>query len=66
MSMSNQELIEKLEILQNVLIASVTGESGNPQQYTELRSELFDIPGVTRPADAGPQRQIDPELNHTS
>jgi hypothetical protein len=44
--MSNQELIEKLEILQNIMIASVTGEVSDNAQYTEIRNELFGIPGM--------------------
>ena len=44
--MSNQELLEKLEVLQNVLIGSVTGGASNSQQYREIREELFGIPGM--------------------
>ena len=44
--MSNQELIEKLEIFQNLLIGSVTNEGSDNQKYLEIREELFEIPGM--------------------
>ena len=41
-------LLEKLETLQNLMIASVTGGERDNEKYRELRNELLQYPAVTQ------------------
>ena len=44
--MDNNKLIEKIEILQNILISRATGGESHDGLYSELRDELINEPKI--------------------
>jgi hypothetical protein len=41
-----EEVLEKIEMLQNIMMQAVTSNSGDHKGYVDLRAELLDIPGL--------------------
>ena len=39
-------VLEKIETLQNLMLASVTGGARNEEEYSQIRDELFRLPGL--------------------
>ena len=42
----DKSVLEKIEALQNIMLASVTGGARNDGEYRQIRDELFNIPGL--------------------
>ncbi len=42
----DKSVLEKLEALQNIMIASVTGGARDEAEYRQIREELFRVPGL--------------------
>ncbi len=42
----DRELIEKIETLQNIMLASVTGGVRDGETYKQLRDEFLELPGL--------------------
>jgi len=42
----DRQLIEKIETLQNIMLASVIGGARDAEAYKQLRDELFEVPGL--------------------
>jgi hypothetical protein len=44
--MLDKSVLEKIEALQNIMIASVTGGARDEAEYRQIREELFRVPGL--------------------
>jgi hypothetical protein len=43
---SGQELLERIETLQNIMLACATGAGDDDRAYRELRNELVEVPAI--------------------